>query len=85
MTVVRLGFSKSSIFARSRRSHQHLAGVFKFIHFGERFQKDPFLVTVNAVLVCTEWLSAHPEEKGCVFKFIWLSVDLVRSIDLIPE
>ena len=29
----------------------HLAGVFKFIHFGERFQKVPFSDTENAVLV----------------------------------
>ena len=35
----------------------HLAGVFKFIHFGERFQKVPFSVTENAVLVWTEGLS----------------------------
>ena len=50
-----------------------LAGVFKFIHFGERFQKVPFSVTENAVLVWTEGLSG---EKSCVFKFIRLSVDV---------
>ena len=31
-----------------------LTGVFKFVHFGERFQKVPFSVTVNVVLVWTE-------------------------------
>ena len=31
--------------------------VFKFIHFGERFQKLPFSDTENAVLVWTEGLS----------------------------
>ena len=35
----------------------HLAGVFKFIHFGERFQKVPFSDTENTVLVWTEGLS----------------------------
>ena len=34
-----------------------VAGVSKFIHFGERFQKVPFLVTENAILVWTEGLS----------------------------
>ena len=33
------------------------AGVFKFIHFGERFQKVPFSDTENTVLVWTEGLS----------------------------
>ena len=35
----------------------HLASVFKFIHFGERFRKVPFSVIENAVLVWTEGLS----------------------------
>ena len=59
MAVVALAFSPSTL--------THLAGVFKFIHFGERFQKVPFSVTENALLVWTEDL---PEEKCCVFKFI---------------
>ena len=35
----------------------YLAGVFKFIHFGEGFQKAPFSDTENVVLVWTEGLS----------------------------
>ena len=35
----------------------HLAGVFKFLHFGERFQQVPFSDTENTVLVWTEGLS----------------------------
>ena len=35
----------------------HLAGLFKFIQFGEHFKKVPFLVTENAVLAWTEGLS----------------------------
>ena len=48
---------------------EFLADVFKFIHFGERFQKVLFLVTV--VLV---WTEGNPEKNCHVFKFIRLSV-----------
>ena len=43
-----------------RSTLTHLGGVFKFIDFGdsERFQKVPFSVTENTVLVWTEGLSA---------------------------
>ena len=38
-------------------TRRRINGVFKFIHFGERFQKVPFSDTENAVLVWTEGLS----------------------------
>ena len=51
MAFVTSAFLKSSVFAPAPT---HLAGVFKFIHFGEHFQKVLFSVTV---LVWTEGLS----------------------------
>ena len=65
MAAVTSAFSKSSVFARqfSPSTLTYLAGVFKFIHFGERFQKVPFSATENAVLVWTEGLYG---EKSCV-------------------
>ena len=58
----------------------HLAGVFKFVHFGERFQKAPSSVTEDAVLMWTD-RKAYPDKKKCVFKFIWLSVDVALTYD----
>ena len=51
MAVVTFAFSKSSVFAVHINS---LAGVFKFVHIGERFHKVPFSVIENAVLEWTE-------------------------------
>ena len=42
----------------------HLAGVFKFLHPGDRFRKAPFSVTENAVLV---WTVGQPGEKKDAF------------------
>ena len=46
----------ASVFEKLRfwpSTQHHLAGVFKFLHPGDRFQKAPFSVTENAVLVWT--------------------------------
>ena len=67
MAVVTLTFSKSSVFRPfSPSTLTHLAGVFKFIHFGERFQKVAFSVTENADLMWTEGLSG---KKKLRFQF----------------
>ena len=59
---------------RFRSSTLHLlAGVFKFLHSGDRFRIAPFSVTENAVLVWT--VGQTGEKKRCVFKFILISVD----------
>ena len=45
----------------------HQADFFKFIHFGERFQKVPFSVTENAVLVWTEGLSGEKKLRFQIY------------------
>ena len=49
----------------------HLAGVFKFLHSGDRFRKAALSVTENAVLM---WSVGQSRGKGCVFKFIRIYV-----------
>ena len=52
----------------------HLAGVFQFLQFRDRFRKAPFSVTENAVLV---WTVGQTGEKKMRFQteFIQISVD----------
>ena len=56
----------------------HLAGVFKFMSFRKRFQKVPFSVTKNTVLV---WTKDQSGEKSCIFILIQVSADLTGLID----
>ena len=55
----------------------HPAVIYKFIPFGEHFQKALFSVTENAVLV---WMKGLCGLKSCIFKFIQLSVDVAKGI-----
>ena len=68
-TVLTSAFSKTSILAVYLTQ---LAGVFKFIHARERFQKVPFLVTENGTLERTKGQSGETKLR---FKFIRLSVE----------
>ena len=45
----------------------HQAGVFKFLHSGDRFRKAPFSVTENVVLV---WTVGQTGEKKDAFSIL---------------
>ena len=51
MAVLTSAFQKVSF---SPSTLKHLPGIFKFVHFRERFQTVPFSVAENAVLLWTE-------------------------------
>ena len=70
---------KSSVFGRPQLNH--LAGVFKFLDFVDRFRKTPFSVTENAVLV---WTVGQTGEKKDAFsnltRLVWTELKSVSYL-----